>query len=199
MNIYLETKRLILRDLTNEDLDRLVELDSDSQVMRYINGGIPIARDAIANNFLPYVQSYNREPDWGFWAIIEKFTQEFIGWIFLRPEMDFELLRQLNFAEADATELGYRIRRVSWNKGYTTEAAKASIDKSFTKSNITKIVAWALTENKASIRVMQKAGLKLQQKYLVTANMLPLGLLKNALVQNIVNRPLVRYQITRKV
>ena len=199
MIVYLETERLILRDLIDKDLDSLVGLDSDPEVMRYINGGIAISRDAIAKNFLPYVQSYSREPDWGFWAMIEKSTREFIGWIFLRPEMDFELLRQLNLAEANATELGYRIRRASWNKGYTTEAAKASINKSFTKSNITKIVAWALTENKASIRVMQKAGLKLQQEYLVTAKMLPSYLLENALVQNILNRPLVRYQITRKV
>ncbi|MEM7594236.1 MAG: GNAT family N-acetyltransferase, partial [Cyanobacteria bacterium P01_A01_bin.83] len=111
MNIFLETERLILRNLREEDLDSLVELDSDLEVMRYINGGIAVSRQAIADNFLPYAKSYDMQPNYGFWAMVEKFGQEFIGWIFLRPEVDFELLRQLNLAELDATEIGYRIRR----------------------------------------------------------------------------------------
>ena len=195
MNIFLTTPRLILRNLTDDDLDYLVELDSDPEVMRYINGGIAVSHQAIVKNFLPYIKSYNNQRNYGFWAMVDKFSQEFIGWIFLRPEIDFELLRQLNFAEADATEIGYRIRRSSWNQGYTTEAAKALIDKSFTESEISKIVAWALAENRASTKVMEKADLKLQQEYLVTADMLPPNLLENALIQNILNRPLVRYQL----
>lgn len=51
MNIFLETDRIILRNLTIEDLDNLVELDSNSEVMRFINGGIATSREAIANNF----------------------------------------------------------------------------------------------------------------------------------------------------
>lgn len=197
MNIFLETERLILRNLTEDDLDCLVELDSDRLVMRYINGGIAVGRDAIAKSFLPYVKSYDSQADYGFWAILAKPDREFIGWIFLRPEMNFELLRQLNLAEADATEIGYRIGRSHWNRGYTTEAARSLIDRSFTKSNIAKISAWALKENRASTRVMEKAGLKLQQEYLVTADMLSSSLLSDALVQNVLNRPFVRYQLLK--
>ena len=198
MNIFLKTDRLILRNFTQGDLDDLVELDSDPEVMRFINGGITISREAIANDFLPYAMSYyDKSDDMGFWAIIDRHSSEFIGWIFLRPEVDFKLLQQLNFAEPDAVELGYRIRQQSWNKGYTTEAAGALIARSFAKSQIEKIIAWALTENKASTRVMEKVGLKLQQEYLVTANMLPPSLLESSLVQNLLNRQLVRYQITR--
>ena len=197
MNIFLKTERLILRNLGEGDLNCMVELDSDPEVMRYINGGIAVSRDAIANNFIPYVMSYDSHPDYGFWAMLVKPTQEFIGWIFLRPELDFELLRQLNLAEADATEVGYRIGRSHWNQGYTTEATKALIDRSFTKSNIAKISAWALKENRASTRVMEKAGLKLQQEYLVTADMLPSSLLSSNLVQNILDRPFVRYQLSK--
>ncbi|MEM8830862.1 MAG: GNAT family N-acetyltransferase [Cyanobacteria bacterium P01_G01_bin.19] len=197
MNIFLETQRLTLRNLAEDDLDNLVELDSDPEVMLYINGGIAVSRRAIANNFLPYVQSYNLQPDYGFWGIITKSSQTFIGWIFLRPEVDFELLRQLNLAESDATEMGYRIQRSHWNQGYTTEAAKALIHKSFSESDIAKISAWALKENQASTKVMEKAGLKLQQEYVVTEKMLPPSLLENNLVQNILNRPFVKYQLIR--
>ncbi|PSB08822.1 N-acetyltransferase [Pleurocapsa sp. CCALA 161] len=198
MNIFLKTNRLILRNLTQDDVDNLVMLDSDPEVMRFINGGIATTRQAIANEFLPYATGYyNKSENLGFWAIVEQQSQEFIGWIFLRPEVDFKLLQQLNLAEPDAVELGYRLRQQSWNQGYTTEVAQALISKSFTESKINKIVAWALTENKASTRVMQKVGLKLQQAYFVTADMLPQSLLENSLVQNLLDRQLVKYQLDR--
>lgn len=166
--------------------------------MRFINGGIATTREAIANEFLPYATGYYKKSSaLGFWAIVERQNQEFVGWIFLRPEIDFKLLQQLNLAEPDAVELGYRLRQQSWNKGYTTDVAQALIDKSFTESKINKIVAWALTENKASIKVMQKVGLKLQQEYLVTADLLPPSLLENSLIQNLLDRQLVKYQIDR--
>ncbi|MEN9566745.1 MAG: hypothetical protein RLZZ69_1941 [Cyanobacteriota bacterium] len=200
MNIFLETNRLILRNLTQDDVDDLVRLDSNPEVMRFINGGIATTREAIANEFLPYATDYyHKSKNLGFWAIIERKSQEFIGWIFLRPEIDFKLLQQLNLAEPGAVELGYRLRQQSWNQGYTTEVAQALIDKSFTatKSEIDKIVAWALTENKASTRVMAKVGLKLQQAYLVTEDLLPPSLLENSLVQNLLDRQLVKYQLDK--
>ena len=199
MKIFGETSRLILRSLTRDDLDNLVTLDSDREVMRFINGGIPISREAIVNNFLPYAIRYDEQDEGlGFWAIVEKSSQEFIGWIFLRPEVDFELLQQLNLAERNAVELGYRLRQQSWSKGYTTEASRALVRKSFSESDIQKIVAWALAENKASIRVMEKIGMKLQQEYVVTADMLTDAiLLENSLVQNLLNRQIVKYQITK--
>jgi RimJ/RimL family protein N-acetyltransferase len=196
MKIFLQTPRLILRQLNEDDLDNLVTLDSDLEVMRFINGGIAISRKAIAENFLPYVMSYDNQDELGFWAIIEKSSQEFIGWIFLRPEADFKLLQQLNLADSEAIELGYRIRKLSWGKGYTTEASQALVNRCFTTSNINKINAWALAENKASVRVMEKAGLKLQQEYIVTPEMLTdSSLQENLLVQNLLNRPFVKYQI----
>lgn len=200
MNIFLETSRLILRQLRKDDEDNLVTLDSDPEVIRFINGGIASSREAIANNFLPYAISYyDQDENLGFWAIIEKSSQEFIGWVFLRPEVDFKLLQQLNLAEPNAIELGYRLRKQSWGKGYATEVARALVNKSFTELNINKIVAWALAENKASIRVMEKVGLELKQEYVVTADMLTdKSLLENMLVRNLLDRLIVKYQHKNK-
>jgi len=47
MQIFLETERLELRRFTDDDVENLVELDSDPEVMRFINGGRPTARDEI--------------------------------------------------------------------------------------------------------------------------------------------------------
>ncbi len=41
MQIFLETERLVLRQFTEDDVDNLVELDSDPEVMRFITGGRP--------------------------------------------------------------------------------------------------------------------------------------------------------------
>ena len=43
-SVYLETERLILRRLTENDVDHLFELDSDPEVMRYLTGGVPHTR-----------------------------------------------------------------------------------------------------------------------------------------------------------
>jgi RimJ/RimL family protein N-acetyltransferase len=47
MQIFLETDRLVLRRLTEADVDNLYDLDSDPAVMRFLNGGTPTPRDVI--------------------------------------------------------------------------------------------------------------------------------------------------------
>ena len=56
----------------------------------------------------------------------------------------------------------------------------------------------AVAENKASLRVMEKIGLKLQQEYVLTADMLPdASLLENPIIQNLLNQKIVKYQLVR--
>ena len=167
--------------------------------MRYINGGVASTREAIADEFLSYAMSYyQRKKNLGFWAIVERDNNSFCGWIFLRLEIDFKLLQQLNLAETDAIELGYRLQQKSWGKGYMTEAATALIDKSFTESKISKINAWALVENKASTRVMEKVGMKPRREYLVEPKAIAdKQLLTNPLVKNLLNRTVIKYQLNK--
>jgi RimJ/RimL family protein N-acetyltransferase len=75
MQIFLETERLKLRRFTDDDVENLVELDSDPDVMRFINGGRPTARDEIENEVLPaFLDYYERYASYGFWAAVEKST-----------------------------------------------------------------------------------------------------------------------------
>ena len=55
MQTLIETERLALRRSTADDIDNLVELDSDPQVMRFINGGRPTPRDELENEVLPWI------------------------------------------------------------------------------------------------------------------------------------------------
>jgi RimJ/RimL family protein N-acetyltransferase len=73
VDVFLQTERLVLRRFTPDDVDRLVELDNDPEVMRYVNGGRPVARDEIADDVLPaFLAYYERYEGFGFWAAVEK-------------------------------------------------------------------------------------------------------------------------------
>src|SRR6478672_4352601 len=73
MHIFLQTERLQLRRFTDDDVENLVELDSDPEVMRFINGGRPTSRDEIENDVLPaFLDYYKRSAGYGFWAAVEK-------------------------------------------------------------------------------------------------------------------------------
>jgi RimJ/RimL family protein N-acetyltransferase len=145
----LETDRLRLRPFTQDDVVNLVELDADPEVMRYITGGRATPREEIEREELPAFMSGTG--GYGFWAAVEKATGEFIGWFHLRPRDD---------GAADEPELGYRLRRSAWGKGYATEGARALIEKAFTELGGQRVWAETMVVHTASHRVMEKAGLK---------------------------------------
>jgi RimJ/RimL family protein N-acetyltransferase len=149
-SVYLESERLILREFTPDDVDNLVELDSDPEVMRYLTDGEPSAREYIETQSIPRILDwYRRKPGFGFWAAIEKSTGEFIGWFHFRPDAR---------NEAD-TELGYRLKRSAWSKGYATEMSRALIEKGFRELGVTRVTARTLLANQASQKVMRKLGM----------------------------------------
>ncbi|MFJ2034050.1 GNAT family N-acetyltransferase [Streptosporangium sp. NPDC087985] len=148
MQIFLETDRLTLRRFTEADEDNLFELNGDPEVMRFLNGGRPTPRDEIRNEVLPaFLGYYERFDGFGFWAAVERFTGQFLGWFHFRPREDGEI------------ELGYRLRRSAWGKGYATEGSRALIRKGFTELGVERVVAETMAVNLGSRRVMEKSGL----------------------------------------
>ena len=157
MQVFLETDRLVLRRFSLADVDNLVNLDADPDVMRYVTGGIPTSREEIQDEFLPaFLDYYQRYEGYGFWAAIEKATGEFLGWFHFRPAPD---------AAPGEVELGYRLRKSAWGKGYATEGSRALIRKGFTELGVQRVVAGAMAVNQASRRVMEKAGLTLVRTF----------------------------------
>jgi RimJ/RimL family protein N-acetyltransferase len=150
LKICLETPRLVLREFEEADLDLLVELDSDPEVMGYINGGAPSDREIIRREVLPrWLAFYERPGSFGYWAAIERGTGRFVGWFHFRPcNCPGEI------------ELGYRLKRSAWGRGYATEGSRALISKGFAELGLRRVVAVAMAGNAASIRVMERAGLQ---------------------------------------
>jgi RimJ/RimL family protein N-acetyltransferase len=149
--ILLETARLRLRRFTVDDADALVELDSDPEVMRYITGGRPTPREAYVNGFLPrWLEIYEQQPLLGYWAAECLPGWEFLGWFHLRDDR----------IEPEYLELGYRLRRAEWGRGYATEGARALLKHGFMRVGAEKISARTLLGNRASQRVMEKCRLR---------------------------------------
>ncbi|MFB6888790.1 GNAT family N-acetyltransferase [Kitasatospora sp. NPDC056327] len=151
MDVHLTTERLVLRRFTPDDVDALVELDSDPEVTRYLTGGRATPRAVVEDTLLPlYFDHYRRYGgELGWWAAEERAGGAFLGWFEFRPPDG-------DRAEA---ELGYRLRRAAWGRGYATEGARALIHRGFTRLGVERVVAWTMAVNHGSRRVMEKAGL----------------------------------------
>ncbi|MEU6320549.1 GNAT family N-acetyltransferase [Streptomyces sp. NPDC047009] len=151
MQIFLETERLVLRPFTDADADHLFALDNDPDVMHFINGGKPASREAIRTRTLPHLlRDYAGLGTRGYWAAEERTTGAFLGWFEFRP---------LDDLGPAVVELGYRLNRTAWGRGYATEGSRALIDKGFTDLGVERVTANTMAVNDRSRRVMEKSGL----------------------------------------
>ncbi len=143
----LRTARQILRRMTPDDAQDLYDLNADPMVLRWLFEE-PLASVEAARAFLEeYRHVYDRE---GFarFAAIDASTGSFLGWCGLRRQPEGDV------------DLGYRYKRAAWGHGYATEAALASVRFGFDHAALDRIVARAHVDNAASIRVMQKIGMR---------------------------------------
>lgn len=147
----LETARLLLRELTMDDLDELTELRADPLVMKYIG-----AQDrAKVEQRLRYYISHYEPHRFGMWGVVHKEQGKLIGWC------------GLMFLEGTPeVEVGYGVAKAYWGQGLMTEAAAASLRYGFEERGLARIVAVALPENTASRRIMEKLGMKYEKNAL---------------------------------
>ena len=157
MQVFLKTERLVLRRMTADDLDDLVALDADPEVMRYLSGGAATPRAVMEQHRLPrWLSYYERGDGFGYWVAIEKASGDFLGWFHFRPPEG---------AGPGEVELGYRLRRAAWGRGYATEGSRALIHKGFAEQDVQRVVATTYQDNLASRRVMEKLGMTLLRTF----------------------------------
>ncbi len=152
MKTPVETERFILRQILESDAQDLFELDSDPDVHAYL-GKKPIKSLKEAQGIVRYIRGQYKENGIGRWAIIDKKTNEFLGWSGLK----YETALRKNFPYYD---VGYRLKKKHWGRGVATETALAALDYGFQKLHLAEIYAAAHVENIASNKTLQKIGLK---------------------------------------
>jgi len=140
-----ETKRLILRELQQDDAGHFFELNNDPEVLKY-TGDVAFKSIDEAREFLKNYSHYE-ENGYGRWAVIRKEDHVFLGWCGLK----------LN--EEGYVDIGFRIFKKYWGKGYATEAAEKSIELGFEQFGLLEIIGRSASENKASFRVLEKIGM----------------------------------------
>jgi RimJ/RimL family protein N-acetyltransferase len=161
MGIIAETENLVLQRFTEADfLDGLAALHGDPAVMRYIGDGKPVPRSVVQSVTLPQIiREYDElsPRGQGCFAATERASGAFVGWFSLRPADSAGL--------SGGTELGYRLLRRFWGRGYATEGARALVAKAFAELGADRVVATTMTVNAGSRRVLEKAGLALVRTF----------------------------------
>lgn len=146
MKIIGETSRLYLREFLQEDGIHLYEMNTDPEVIKY-TGDAPFASREAAVDFLGNYREYQLNGV-GRWAVIRKQDNAFLGWCGLKFHPDKGI-----------TELGYRLYREVWNKGYATEASEAALEYGFNVKKLMVVQAHVHPDNTASQRVLEKLGM----------------------------------------
>jgi RimJ/RimL family protein N-acetyltransferase len=145
----LHTERLVLRHWREEDLDPFAELNADPETMRYFP--VPQSReesDALAERARRQIE----ENGWGLWAVEVAGGSSFIGFVGLaRPSFEEHF--------TPAVEVGWRLAREHWGRGYATEAGRAALAYGFENLSLEEIVSFTSLLNEPSWRVMERLGM----------------------------------------
>lgn len=148
MNTLIETERLLLREITLDDKEDLFRLHALPEVQIYTGEPVVESIEEIEAAIQGRIEDYQKY-GYGRWATFLKGEMQFVGWAGLAYLPEF-----------DEIDLGYRFLPEYWGLGIATEASRAILTYGFDILKIKKIIAIAMKENKASIRVMEKVGME---------------------------------------
>lgn len=143
----IKTKRLVLKNYTDQEREPFYLLNSDPEVMRYFPS--VLTREE-SDAMLKRLNEGIDQRGWGLWAAF--LEDEFIGMIGLNP-IPFEA----HFTPA--VEVGWRLAKKHWGKGYATEGAQAALDFGFNQLGLNEIISITTVSNLPSQRVMQRLGM----------------------------------------
>ncbi len=146
-NRILETERLYLREMTQDDFPSLRNILQDEETMYAYEGAFT---DSEAQEWLD--RQLDRYQKWGFglWAVILKETEEMIGQCGLTMQP---------WKEEEVLEIGYLLERSHWHKGYAIEAAKACKQYAFDVLKAKDVCSIIRDTNKASQTVAERNGM----------------------------------------
>ncbi|QTD41844.1 GNAT family N-acetyltransferase [Sporosarcina sp. Te-1] len=153
--IYIETPRLRLRDWEEQDLPPFRRMNAEDEVMRYFPKKLTPEE---SDDFNRAIQAELKECGFGLYAVEEKERNEFIGFVgFHKATFEAEF--------TPCVEIGWRLKREAWGKGFATEAAMACLQYGFTELGFQDVYSFTSDINEPSKNVMKKIGLTFKQTF----------------------------------
>jgi len=147
--VELCTERIILRQWEPSDYPLFAEMNASSDVMKYFPKTL---NESESNDLASKLSNLISERGWGLWALEEKTSNTFIGVTGLH-----EPPKELSFSPA--TEIGWRLSKKYWGKGYVAEAAKKALEFAFEQLALAEIVSFTSVTNQNSQAVMKRINM----------------------------------------
>lgn len=145
----LKTDRLILRPWRSEDREPFAAMNADPAVMEFF---VSTMTKEESNAFVDRIEEGWAERGFGLWVAEEIASGTFLGFIgFFHQTFDAHF--------TPAFEIGYRLARAGWGKGYATEGAREAVRYGFEEAGLTDIVSMTCVPNVRSQNVMRKLGM----------------------------------------
>jgi ribosomal-protein-alanine N-acetyltransferase len=170
MNLELQSERLLLRPLSESDLDISVEILTDPQVMRYVTAQVmryvtaAYTREQVAEE-MPVALKRGGGGCIGIWCVVDRAAGEKLGTAVLLPipieekDTNWDLVGGPDLPDREI-EIGYMLKPKAWGKGYATEITKRLLKFAFEATPLEEIVAVTDPHNEASKSVLLKSGLR---------------------------------------
>jgi RimJ/RimL family protein N-acetyltransferase len=162
VNLELETDRLFLRPLVENDWDMALETFTDPEVMKFVAD--VSSEETLAKEMKNYIRR-GAGGRIGVWCVIQRETGEKLGTLALLPlpieedDTDWSLLEDDRYPDADI-EVGYILKRSAWGNGYATEACCRLVQFAFEETELDEVVAVTDPRNAVSQKVLRKCGLR---------------------------------------
>lgn len=144
-----DTKRLMIKPSSLDNLEKVCALFSDPEVMRYVGTGVKSREETVT--YLEKSIKHHDKHGFSFCDIYEKETGTFIG----RAGLIYLEMKD----DQPDIEVGYALHKQFWKKGYATELASAFLNWGFENLAVNKLVAVIHPENEKSRRVLENSGM----------------------------------------
>ncbi len=148
----IETARLRLTVFSEKDAEGFFNMNNNPEVLRY-TGDLPFENIEAAKAFILSYDHYQKY-GYGRWTIRRKSDNVYLGFCGLKYHSDMQ-----------EVDLGYRLDRKYWGKGYATEAARVCLDYGFKILKIDRIIGRSEIKNKASIHILEKIGMQFLKEF----------------------------------
>ena len=153
MKKILETERLILREMTQDDYGDLFEILQDKETMYAYEHAFSADE---AQEWLEKQISRYKNDGFGLWAVILKTSGEFVGQCGItRQDIEGDIV----------PEIGYLLKRKHWHNGYASEAAKACKNYAFDTLGFNKVYSIIRDNNYASQKVAERNGMTVVKSF----------------------------------